>query len=56
MPVVSDGQAVGWLTLADLLAARSRILDAEQNRERVLDVRAWTRPRAPAPETRRSAE
>ncbi len=36
LPVVSDGQAVGWLTLNDLLAARARILEAEQNRERVL--------------------
>jgi H+/Cl- antiporter ClcA len=36
MPVVSEGQAVGWLTLNDLLAARTRILEAEQNRERVL--------------------
>jgi hypothetical protein len=36
LPVVSDGHAVGWLTLNDLLAARARILEAEQNRERVL--------------------
>ena len=36
LPVVSDGRAVGWLTLNDLLAARSRIIEAEQNRERVL--------------------
>jgi H+/Cl- antiporter ClcA len=36
LPVVIDGQAVGWLTLNDLLAARARILEAEQNRERVL--------------------
>jgi H+/Cl- antiporter ClcA len=36
MPVVSEGRAVGWLTLNDLLAARTRILEAEQNRERVL--------------------
>ncbi len=36
LPVVSGGRAIGWLTLNDLLAARSRILEAEQNRERVL--------------------
>ena len=36
LPVVSDGQPVGWLTLHDLLAARARVLEAEQNRERVL--------------------
>jgi hypothetical protein len=36
LPVVSEGRAVGWLTLNDLLAARTRILEAEQNRERVL--------------------
>ncbi len=36
LPVVSDGQPIGWLTLTDLLAARTRILEAEQNRERVL--------------------
>ena len=36
LPVVSDGRAIGWLTLNDLLAARTRILEAEQNRERVL--------------------
>jgi len=36
LPVVSDGHTVGWLTLNDLLAARTRILEAEQNRERVL--------------------
>ena len=38
LPVVSDGQPVGWLTLTDLLAARSRILEAEQNRERVFNA------------------
>ncbi|HZT77695.1 MAG TPA: chloride channel protein [Vicinamibacterales bacterium] len=36
LPVMDEGRLVGWLTLNDLLAARSRILEAEQNRERVL--------------------
>src|SRR5262249_14432087 len=38
LPVVSheDGAVVGWLTLTDLLSARTRVLEAEQNRERVL--------------------
>jgi len=38
LPVVSheDGGVVGWLSLTDLLSARTRVLEAEQNRERVL--------------------
>jgi H+/Cl- antiporter ClcA/CBS domain-containing protein len=41
MPVVNraDGRFVGMIALRDLLTARSRILDAEQRRERVLSVR-----------------
>src|SRR5262249_4463497 len=40
VPVVkrSDGTFVGMLALHDLLTARTRILDAEQRRERVFDV------------------
>jgi chloride channel protein, CIC family len=33
-----DGETVGTLTLTDLLTARSRVLEAEQQRERVLGV------------------
>ncbi|HEY7171994.1 MAG TPA: chloride channel protein [Vicinamibacterales bacterium] len=42
VPVVrrSDGTFVGMLALHDLLTARTRILDAEQRRERVFDVPA----------------
>jgi len=40
VPVVrrADGTFVGMLALHDLLTARTRILDAEQRRERVFDV------------------
>jgi hypothetical protein len=34
----SDNTFVGMLALHDLLTARTRILDAEQRRERVFDV------------------
>jgi H+/Cl- antiporter ClcA/CBS domain-containing protein len=42
VPVVrrSDGTFIGMLALHDLLTARTRILDAEQRRERVFDVPA----------------
>jgi CBS domain-containing protein len=41
VPVVkrSDGTFIGMLALHDLLTARTRILDAEQRRERIFDVR-----------------
>ena len=43
LPVVSreDGAVVGTIALADLLTARTRILDAERRRERVLG--SWLR-------------
>jgi CBS domain-containing protein len=46
LPVVerADGKLVGMLALTDLLTARTRILDAEQRRERVLGTRLrWPR-------------
>jgi H+/Cl- antiporter ClcA len=45
LPVVSrqDGAALGIIELSDLLTARSRILDAEQRRERLLGTRGQLR-------------
>jgi CBS domain-containing protein len=45
LPVVArkDGTLMGMVALTDLLAARARILDAEQRRERVI----WTHIRLP---------
>jgi CIC family chloride channel protein len=46
LPVVerADGKLVGMLALTDLLTARTRILEAEQRRERVLGARLrWPR-------------
>ncbi|HET6958896.1 MAG TPA: chloride channel protein, partial [Vicinamibacterales bacterium] len=44
LPVVtSDGSTMGVIELADLLTARSRVLDAEQRRERILGTRTQLR-------------
>ena len=45
LPVVSrqDGASLGIIELSDLLTARSRILEAEQRRERLLGTRAQLR-------------
>ena len=45
LPVVSrqDGAPLGIIELSDLLTARSRILEAEQRRERLLGTRAQLR-------------
>jgi hypothetical protein len=45
LPVVSrqDGTPLGIIELSDLLTARSRILEAEQRRERLLGTRAQLR-------------
>jgi CBS domain-containing protein len=41
--VSSDGSPLGIVELADLLTARSRVLDAEQRRERTLGTRVQLR-------------
>jgi chloride channel protein, CIC family len=44
LPVItSDGSTMGVIELADLLTARSRVLDAEQRRERILGTRTQLR-------------
>jgi len=44
LPVIgSDGSTIGAIELADLLTARSRVLDAEQRRERILGTRVQLR-------------
>ena len=44
LPVVtSDGSTLGVIELADLLTARSRVLEAEQHRERTLGTRVQLR-------------
>jgi CBS domain containing-hemolysin-like protein len=51
LPVVErqDGTFVGMLSLTDLLTARTRILDAEQRRERVIGARLrWPRRQSAA--------
>jgi chloride channel protein, CIC family len=44
LPVIaSDGSTLGIIELADLLTARSRVLEAEQHRERTLGTRVQLR-------------
>jgi CBS domain containing-hemolysin-like protein len=53
LPVVErrDGTLVGMVALSDLLTARTRILEAEQRRERTLGpglrLRVFRRPDSP---------
>jgi rRNA processing protein Krr1/Pno1 len=45
LPVVSrsDGATLGIIELSDLLSARTRVLDSEQRRERILGTREQLR-------------
>ena len=44
LPVIApDGSTSGVIELADLLTARSRVLDAEQRRERILGTKGQLR-------------
>ena len=45
LPVLSrsDGETLGVIELSDLLSARTRVLDAEQRRERMLGTRTQLR-------------